>query len=61
MKKTPSSKKPTGIRINSYRLKTAEISGLSPREARKLLEKTVKSISDNDLKNLRGGQILLVA
>jgi DNA-directed RNA polymerase subunit K/omega len=38
----------------------AEASGVTPGEARKVLETAVREISDGDLTNFRGGQILLI-
>ncbi len=67
MKDTKRSNRPRRISIKTVELKIsraqelANKSGISPDAAREILQKAVKSISDKDLKNFRGGQILLVA
>jgi len=59
-------KKPSGdVRIKVIDVaKSSDLaakSGISASDARKLLEQTIRSIPEADLKNLRGGQITLVA
>ena len=66
MSDSPQHGKPSRISVHSVPIKDplshelAQTSGISPEQARKVLLDAIHSISDADLKHLRGGQVLII-